>query len=256
MKDEFSDAELLRYSRHLLLPDLDVSGQLALANSRVLVIGLGGLGSPLAMYLAASGVGHLTLVDDDQVELSNLQRQIAHDESGLGLNKARSAARRLQALNSSIEVAVIEHRLDEAELQRQVQAVDLVADCSDNFITRRAVNSACVAGKKPLVSAAAIGLEGQLAVFDARQPESPCYQCLYPELDDEQLSCAQSGVLAPVVGVMGSLQALETLKVLANLGQSLVGRLLLFDAARAQFRELKLARDLDCPVCNGQSDSR
>lgn len=249
MKHEFDDQELLRYSRHILLPEMDVAGQLALANSRVLIIGLGGLGSPVAMYLAASGVGHLTLVDDDRVELGNLQRQIVHSEATVGVNKSESAAAGLRQLNSRVHTTVIDQRLDDRALQQQVTQADLVLDCSDNFPTRRAVNSACVATQTPLVSAAAIRLEGQLAVFDSRDPQSPCYQCLYPELDDEQLSCSESGILAPVVGIMGSLQALEALKLLSGMGQPQHGRLLIFDALRTQFREFKLARDPACKVC-------
>lgn len=249
MKHEFDDEELLRYSRHILLPEMDVAGQLALANSRVLIIGLGGLGSPVAMYLAASGVGHLTLVDDDRVELGNLQRQIVHSEATVGVNKSDSAAVGLRQLNSRVQTTVIDQRLDDSALQQQVTQADLVLDCSDNFPTRRAVNRACVTTQTPLVSAAAIRLEGQLAVFDSRDPQSPCYQCLYPELDDEQLSCSESGILAPVVGIMGSLQALEALKLLAGMGQPQHGRLLIFDALRTQFREFKLARDPACRVC-------
>ncbi len=249
MSKAFSDDELLRYSRHILLPELDVEGQLAISGGQVLMIGLGGLGSPVAMYLSASGVGRLTLVDDDQVELSNLQRQIVHRESSLGQNKAASAARTLAELNSLTEVRVIGRRLNAEELLQQVAAADVVVDCTDNFATRRSINSACVQARTPLVSAAAIGLQGQLAVFDAANPHSPCYQCLYPELDDEQLSCAESGVLAPVVGVMGSLQALEVLKLLARVGQPLLGRLIIFDALQTQFREFKLGRDPNCPVC-------
>lgn len=249
MKDHFSDEELLRYSRHILLPELDVQGQLKLARSRVLIIGLGGLGSPVALYLAASGVGHLVLVDDDRVDLSNLQRQIVHREAALGVNKARSAAKALFEVNSAVAVTVIEARLDEAELEAQARQADVLVDCSDNFITRRAVNRACVAAKTPLVSGAAIRLEGQLAVFDPREAASPCYQCLYPELSDEQLTCAESGVMAPVVGVIGSLQALEAIKLLASVGQASWGRLLLFDALAGQFRHFTLTKDLACPIC-------
>lgn len=249
MKDHFDDDQLLRYSRHILLPQMDLEGQLKLARARVLIVGLGGLGSPVAMYLAASGVGHLTLVDDDRVDLSNLQRQIVHREAAIGENKARSAAQALLAINSGIGLATIERRLDDAELEEQARQVDVVVDCSDNFVTRRAVNRACVTAKTPLVSGAAIRLEGQLAVFDPRQEASPCYQCLYPELPDEQLTCAESGVLAPVVGVIGSLQALEAIKLLAGIGHKSWGRLTLFDAAAGQFRQFTLAKDLACPIC-------
>ena len=248
-----TDEQLLRYSRHILLPQVDVQGQEAFAGARVLIIGVGGLGSPVALYLAASGIGQLVLVDDDIVEISNLQRQIAHVESRIGQPKVSSAAEAATALNHLVQVETIPHRLTEDQLDQQVEKADVVVDCSDNFTTRTSINAACVRAKKPLVSGAAIGLEGQLAVFDSRRDDSPCYQCLYDVTGNENLSCAESGVLAPLVGVMGSMQALEVLKLIGNFGEPLIGRLLLFDAGQTRWRELRLRRDPACGVCGEQS---
>lgn len=247
-----NDDELLRYSRHILLPELDVLGQEKLLNAKVLLVGMGGLGSPAAMYLAAAGVGSLSIADFDHVELSNLQRQIVHGSDRIGMSKVDSAARTLAALNPDTRVVPIEGRLNEKTLATAVQSVDVVLDCSDNFTTRFAINQACVNGKVPLVSGAAIRLEGQITVFDPRQRDSPCYQCLYDEVDDEQLSCAQSGVLAPLVGIIGSMQATEAIKLLAGFGETLVGRLQVLDAKNMTWRELKLARDPQCPVCSSE----
>lgn len=244
-----TDEELLRYSRQVLLAQVDVAGQLKLKASRVLVVGLGGLGSPVALYLAAAGVGELHLADFDRVDLTNLQRQVLHDTTTVGLLKVDSAAARLQAINPDIALVRHSQALDADSLGNVVAAVDLVLDCSDNFTTREAVNAACFAAGKPLVSGAAIRLEGQLSVFDPRQAHSPCYHCLYGQGSEAELSCSEAGVLGPVVGLVGSLQALETLKILAGFGEPLVGRLLLIDAASARFRELRLKRDPHCPVC-------
>ena len=244
-----TDEQLLRYSRHILLPQVDVQGQEAFARARVLIVGLGGLGSPVALYLAASGIGQLVLVDDDRVEISNLQRQIAHTEARLNKDKVASAAEAVAAVNRGIQVEAINKRLSEAELNEQVNRADVVVDCSDNFATRCSVNAACVKNKKPLVSGAAIRLDGQLAVFDSRREDSPCYQCLYEVTGEDNLSCAESGVLAPLVGVIGSLQALEVLKLVGRFGEPLVGRLLLFDAEHTQWRELRLRRDPACSIC-------
>ncbi len=244
-----TDDQLLRYSRHILLPQVDVQGQEAFAKARVLIIGLGGLGSPVALYLAASGIGQLVLVDDDTVEISNLQRQIAHVESRIGQPKVSSAAEAARALNHLVKIETISHRLNEEQLQQQVEKTDVIVDCSDNFTTRTFINAACVRAKKPLVSGAAIGLDGQLSVFDSRRDDSPCYQCLYDVTGNENLSCAESGVLAPLVGVMGSMQALEVLKLIGNFGEPLIGRLLLFDAGQSRWRELHLRRDPTCGVC-------
>ncbi|MCQ4273414.1 molybdopterin-synthase adenylyltransferase MoeB [Pseudomonas kuykendallii] len=249
-----TDDELLRYSRQILLKQIDVDGQLRLKQSRVLIVGLGGLGSPVALYLAAAGVGELHLADFDTVDLTNLQRQIAHDSVSIGRTKVDSAMARLHALNP--EVRLVAHRaaLDADCLADAVAAVDLVLDCSDNFATREAVNAACVATGRPLVSGAAIRLEGQLSVFDPRQVDSPCYHCLYGHGSEAELTCSEAGVVGPLVGVVGSLQALEALKLLAGFGEPLVGRLLLIDAFGSRFRELKVRRDPECPVCGGRND--
>jgi molybdopterin-synthase adenylyltransferase len=244
-------ADLSRYSRQIILPQVDTHGQQLLLDSHVLVIGVGGLGSAAASYLAAAGVGHLTLVDRDHVELSNLQRQIAHRHQDIGRPKAESARDTLQALNPDVEINAINSRLDEALLSRTVAAADVVLDCSDNFPTRFALNRACIAHRKPLVSGAAIRLEGQVAVFRADRAGSPCYQCLFrDEQGEASESCEQAGVLGPLVGVIGSLQALEALKLLLGLGETLDGRLLLFDALHCSFRELRLKPDPHCPSCS------
>lgn len=247
-----NDEQLLRYSRQIMLPDLDIEGQEKLLAARVLILGLGGLGSPVAMYLAATGVGHLVLVDDDDVDLSNLQRQIVHTTERIGQSKVASAAQIIAQLNPEVQVTCLAQRLDQKSLEQHLAEVDLVLDCTDNFSSRFALNAACVATGTPLVSGAAIRMEGQVAVFDSRRPDSPCYRCLYQDQRDEDLSCSESGVLAPLVGVIGSMQALEALKLLTGFGTDLVGRLLLFDARHAQWRELKLARDPDCPVCGNK----
>ncbi|KTC24345.1 molybdopterin-synthase adenylyltransferase [Pseudomonas putida] len=244
-----NDEELLRYSRQILLAQVDIDGQLRLKGSRVLIVGLGGLGSPVALYLAAAGVGELHLADFDTVDLTNLQRQVMHDTAAVGLSKVDSAMARLQAINP--QVALVAHRqaLDDDSLAQAVGAVDLVLDCCDNFATREAVNAACVAAGKPLVSGAAIRLEGQLSVFDPRNPLSPCYHCLYGHGSEAELTCSEAGVLGPLVGLVGSLQALEALKLLAGFGEPLVGRLLLVDALGTRFRELRVKRDPACSVC-------
>ena len=247
-----NDEQLLRYSRQIMLPDVDLVGQEKLLAARVLIIGLGGLGSPVAMYLAAAGVGHLTLVDFDVVDLSNLQRQIAHTSARIGVNKAASAAQSVRELNPEIAIECIEQLLDEHALLDQIKQADVVVDCTDNFQTRFAVNATCVAAKVPLVSGAAIRLEGQVAVFDSRDPNGPCYRCLYEE-DSDDLTCAANGVLAPVVGIIGSVQALETIKLICGFGTNLAGRLLLLDARHSQWRELKLPKDKNCPVCASKS---
>jgi molybdopterin/thiamine biosynthesis adenylyltransferase len=244
-----NDEQLLRYSRQIMLPDVDLDGQDKLLAARVLIIGLGGLGSPVAMYLAAAGVGHLTLVDFDAVDLTNLQRQIVHTTARIGMNKAASAAQSLRELNPDVKIATIEKLLAPDELLAQVKLATVVVDCTDNFQTRFAINAACVAAKIPLVSGAAIRLEGQVAVFDARAETSPCYRCLYEE-DSDDLTCAANGVLAPLVGIIGSMQALETIKLICGFGSSLAGRLLLLDARHSQWRELKLPKDHNCPVCS------
>lgn len=244
-----NDDQLLRYSRQIMLPDVDIAGQEAWLTASVLIIGVGGLGSPVAMYMAAAGVGRLVLVDDDDVELTNLQRQIIHRTETIGQPKVTSAKNALAALNPEVQVDVINGRLSGIDLEKQVAEVDLVVDCSDNFDTRFALNDACVKSKTPLVSGAAIRLEGQVAVFDPRREDAPCYRCLYREAGEDSLTCSESGVLAPLVGIIGSVQAMEALKVLADIGEPLVGKLLLLDGRHMDWRTLKLRRDPECPCC-------
>ncbi|MFK3940840.1 molybdopterin-synthase adenylyltransferase MoeB [Pseudomonas monteilii] len=244
-----SDQALLRYSRQILLPQVDIEGQLRLQRSRVLIVGLGGLGSPVALYLAGAGVGELHLADFDEVDVTNLQRQILHDTVSVGASKVDSALQRLSALNPEVRLVAHRQALDDEALVEAVGAVDLVLDCSDNFATREAVNRACVCQEKPLVSGAAIRLEGQLTVFDTRQAHSPCYHCLYGHGSEAELTCSEAGVLGPLVGLVGSLQALEALKVLAGFGETLVGRLLLIDALGTRLRELRVKRDPACAIC-------
>ncbi len=246
-----NDQQLLRYSRQIMLPDVDIEGQEKLLAARVLVVGLGGLGAPVAMYLAAAGVGHLLLADCDCVDLSNLQRQIIHTTERLEQRKVESAAATLRQLNPDIQLTCFDQRLDEKTLLLQLKNVDLVVDCTDNFAARFAINAACVARRVPLVSGAAIRMEGQVAVFDSRSDSSPCYRCLYDDQSAEDLSCAANGVLAPLVGVIGSMQALEAIRLLVGFGTGLTGKLMLFDARHSQWRELQLPRDPHCPVCAG-----
>lgn len=243
---ELNDEQMLRYSRQIFMPQLDYEGQLKLLNSKALIIGLGGLGSPVALYLAAAGVGTLTLVDFDNVEASNLQRQIIHNESRIGLNKAESAAKAIAELNPEIQTHVISQRLEDNELLNTIQAHDIVIDCSDNFATRFALNDACWQAKKPLISGAVIRMEGQLSVYDPREEDSPCYRCLYKDDSELEATCATNGVLAPVVGIMGSLQATEAIKVLVGTRSPLIGKLLLVDAQSMQFRTLTIPQDSNC----------
>ncbi|MFP8965781.1 molybdopterin-synthase adenylyltransferase MoeB [Pokkaliibacter sp. CJK22405] len=243
-----NDNQLLRYSRHLLLPEIDIDGQQALSEARVLVIGVGGLGCSAAQSLAVSGVGTLVLVDDDVVELSNLQRQILHKEASVGMTKVASAIAAIKELNSECQCVGIDRRLDEAELLAEAARADLVLDCSDNFSTRFLLNRVCFAVKTPLVSGAAIRWEGQVSVFPATD-ESPCYHCLYKEGEEEGLTCSESGVAAPLVGMVGCTQALEAVKLLVGAGTPLSGRLLVLDALSMQWRNFKLPKDPACPVC-------
>lgn len=247
-----NDEELLRYSRQILLPQIDIDGQLRLKQSRVLIVGLGGLGSPVALYLAAAGVGELHLADFDSVDVTNLQRQVVHDSTQVGRSKVDSAMARLAAINSQVKLVPHRKALDEDSLAAVLAQVDLVLDCCDNFSTREAVNAACVAAGKPLVSGAAIRLEGQLSVFDPRRDDSPCYHCLYGHGSEAELTCSEAGVAGPLVGLVGSLQALEALKLLAGFGEPLVGRLLLVDALGTRFRELRVKRDPQCAVCGSR----
>ena len=249
MTKELNDSALLRYSRHILLPEIDIEGQQRLLAARVLVVGAGGLGAPALLYLASAGVGQLTLVDDDTVELTNLQRQVIHDMHTLGQPKVTSAAARLAAINPEVQLRLLNERLAGERLAAEIAAHDLALDCSDNFATRHAINRACVAARVPLVSGAAVRFSGQLAVYDVRDAASPCYHCLFPEEGEASDGpCATFGVLAPLVGVIGSLQAVEAVKLLAGRRPAL-GQLTLYEALEGSFRQLKVPRDPDCPVC-------
>ncbi len=243
------DEELLRYSRQLMLPMVDVAGQEKLARGRVLVIGAGGLGSPVAMYLAAAGVGTLTIVDDDAVELSNLQRQILHRTADIGLPKVESAKATLAALNPLVEVRALGRRLTGEALASAVAEADVVVDGSDNFPTRFELNDVCTRLVTPLVSGAAIRLEGQVTVFDPRRPDSPCYRCLYRDQPELEERCSETGVFTPLVGIIGSLQAAEAMKILLGIGEPLVGRLLLLDLRDSEWRCVRLPKDPACPCC-------
>ncbi|MDI9246182.1 molybdopterin-synthase adenylyltransferase MoeB [Marinobacter sp. CHS3-4] len=251
-----NDEELLRYSRQILLPNFDIDGQARLKSACVLVVGAGGLGCPVALYLGAAGVGHLTIVDDDRIELANLQRQVAFEHGDLGELKAQALAERVRRINPEVTVETIEERLADESLQQQVAAASLVVDCTDNFATRFALNRASVSAGVPLISGAAIRGEGQLSVYDPRDESSPCYHCLYPEQGNEELSCSQAGVIGPLVGMIGATQAMEAIKVITGIGRPLVGRLLLLDAWHMEWREMKLARDPGCPVCGVGSPKR
>ena len=244
-----NDEALLRYSRQIMLPEFDVAGQQALLDAKVLIVGLGGLGSPSAMYLAAAGVGSLALVDHDTVDVSNLQRQIIHDQDSLGRAKVESAARRIAALNPATRIEAIAARLDGPELDAVVDGADVVLDGTDNFAARYAINAACVRNATPLVSGAAIRLEGQVTVIDPRRDDAPCYRCLYGDAGDEALNCAENGVAAPLVGIVGSVQAMEAMKIVAGVGESLAGFVLHLDAKRMEWRKFKLTKDPDCPTC-------
>ncbi|MCW9013542.1 MAG: molybdopterin-synthase adenylyltransferase MoeB [Gammaproteobacteria bacterium] len=245
-----NDEQLLRYSRQILLPQFGVEGQQKLLHAHVLIIGLGGLGSPVAMYLAAAGVGTLTLVDHDIVEISNLQRQIIHRTENINQTKVASAQQNLLALNPEITIHCINHKLDTDELNQLTQQVDVVVDATDNFSSRFAINKACVQNKKPLVSGAAIRMEGQVSVFDMRQTNSPCYRCLYDDEDGSiEETCSENGVMAPMVGIIGSIQAMETLKLISGIGESLTGKLLITDSLYQEWRSMKLKKDSNCPVC-------
>jgi adenylyltransferase/sulfurtransferase len=245
-----TDEQLLRYSRHILLPEIGVEGQQKLLSASALVIGAGGLGSPAALYLAAAGVGTLTLVDGDQVDLTNLQRQILHTTESLGKSKVESGREALARINPEVKVVPIQQRLRDEALDALVASSSVVLDCSDNFATRHAVNRACVRHRKPLVSGAAVRFDGQVSVFDLRDETGPCYHCLFPENAElEEVRCAMMGVFAPLTGIIGTVQAAEALKLLAGVGETLNGRLMILDALAMQWRTIKLAKDLSCPVC-------
>ena len=245
-----NDDQLLRYSRHILLNELGVEGQERLLAASALVIGAGGLGSPVALYLASAGVGHITLVDHDTVDATNLQRQIAHNLARVGLPKAQSAKVAMHAINPEVRIDAIEQRADAALLDRLVPLAHVVLDCTDNFATRHAINRACVRHSVPLVSGAAIRFDGQLSVYDPRDAASPCYACVFPDTDGlEETRCATMGVFAPLVGIVGTMQAAEALKLLAGMGSRLVGRLQMLDGRGMEFTEVRLARNPACPVC-------
>ena len=247
------DTELLRYSRHILLDELGPDAQARFAAGRALVVGMGGLGAPAAQFLAAAGVGRLTICDADHVDLTNLQRQILYAGADVGAPKVDAARARLAAINPEVEIVALARRVDDAALATLVPASDVVLDCTDNFATRHAINRACVAARVPLVSGAALRFDGQLCVFDARDAASPCYHCLFGDGDElEETRCATMGVFAPLVGIVGSTQAAEALKLLARVGTSLAGRLLLVDALAMQWRELRVPRDPQCAVCGGR----
>ena len=247
------DEQLLRYSRHILLPEIGIEGQQRLLDAHVLMIGAGGLGSPAALYLASAGIGTLTICDGDVVDLTNLQRQIVHREAAVGQPKVASARDTLLAINPRVNINAVQERIAGDRLAQLVAAADIVLDGSDNFATRHAVNRACVAARKPLVSGAGIRFDGQLAVFDLRSAQSPCYACLFPEsAETEEMRCAVMGVFAPLVGIIGAMQAAETLKILCGAGDSLNGRLLLLDVLRMDVRTVKLQRDPGCAVCAGR----
>jgi molybdopterin/thiamine biosynthesis adenylyltransferase len=251
-----NDDQLLRYSRHILLDDIGIEGQQRLLDAHALVIGAGGLGSPVALYLGSGGVGRLTIVDHDRVDVTNLQRQIAHDLARVGTPKARSAARSIAAINPDVQVDARVMRADAALLDELVPQADVVLDCTDNFNTRHLVNAACVRYGKPLVSGAAIGFDGQVSVYDTRRDDAPCYACLFPaEATFEEVACATMGVFAPLVGIVGTVQAAEALKLLAGAGRSLAGRLLMLDGRTMEWNDIRLQRQPECTVCGHRRGS-
>ena len=244
------DEQLLRYSRHILLEEIGIEGQQRILASRALIIGAGGLGSPVALYLGSAGVGHITVVDHDVVDLTNLQRQVAHNMASIGQTKVASIQRAIAAINPEVQVEVLQTRADAALLDTLVAQADVVLDCCDNFATRQGINASCVKHRKPLVSGAAIRFDGQISVYDARDSNSPCYACIFsPTTTFEETRCATMGVFAPLVGIIGSMQAAEALKLLSKTGQSLAGRLLMLDGRSMEFSEVRIARQSDCPVC-------
>lgn len=247
-----NDEQLLRYSRHILLDELGVEGQEKLLAAHAVVVGAGGLGSPVALYLASAGVGRITLVDHDTVDATNLQRQIAHNLERLGQPKAESARAAMHAINPEVRIDTVLQRADAALLDQLLPGADVVLDCTDNFATRHAINRASVRHRVPLVSGAAIRFDGQLSVYDPRDAESPCYACIFPDTDGlEEVRCATMGVFAPLVGIIGTMQAAEALKLLSGMGSRLVGRLTMLDGRGMEFTEVKLSRNPGCPVCGG-----
>jgi molybdopterin-synthase adenylyltransferase len=246
-----NDDQLLRYSRHILLDDIGIEGQEKILASHAVLIGAGGLGSPAAMYLASAGVGRITLVDDDEVDLTNLQRQIVHTTARIGSPKVESARAALLAINPDIEITALRERVSGERLSQLVRGASVVLDCCDNFATRHAVNRACFEHGVPLVSGAAIRFDAQLSVYDPRNPVSPCYACLFPESQGfEDAACSTMGVFAPLVGIAGSMQAAEALKLITGAGEPLTGRLSMLDGRRMEWTTIGVARDPKCPVCN------
>lgn len=243
------DDTLLRYSRQIMLPEIDAEGQEKLAQARVLIIGMGGLGSPISLYLAAAGVGHLVIVDFDKVDLSNLQRQIVHSTPDIGRLKVQSAVESIGTLNPLVKISAIERALNDEELLEQVEQADVVVDATDNLSTRFAINAACVQARTPLVTGAAIRMEGQIMVYRPEVADAPCYRCLYRSNDEINETCTQSGVIAPLLGIIGSIQALETMKLIIDIGETLTGRLLLLDALRMEWHSVNIKKNPNCPVC-------
>jgi len=245
-----NDEQLLRYSRHLLLEEIDIAGQEKLLNAHALIIGVGGLGSAAAPYLAAAGIGHITLVDDDQVELTNLQRQIMHTEKMLGKSKVMSGKEFLQQLNAGAHIETIQAKATVSLLDELLPSVDIVLDCTDNFATRQLINASCFKHQTPLVSGSALRFDGQISVFDPRNPASPCYACIFsPNEQFEETSCSSMGIYSPLVGIIGAMQAAQALQVIIGFGEPLVGRMLLWNARSTQIDEFKISRNPECPVC-------
>jgi adenylyltransferase/sulfurtransferase len=252
-----TDEQLLRYSRHILLDALGIEGQERILSGHALVIGAGGLGSPAALYLASAGIGKLTLVDDDTVDFTNLQRQILHTQARVGMAKAESGRQALHAINPEVDIVPLRERLAGQVLDDLVATVDVVLDCTDNFATRHAINRACVHHRRPLVSGAAIRFDGQISVYDLSRDDSPCYHCLFPEGEDaDEVRCAVMGVFAPLTGIVGTTQAAEALKLVAGIGESLAGRLLLLDALEMEWRSVRFGRDPACAVCGPNGGAR
>lgn len=250
-----TDDQLLRYSRHILLPEIGIEGQERLLGSHAVVIGAGGLGSPIALYLASAGVGRITICDDDRVDLTNLQRQIVHRTESIGWKKVESARATLASINPEVAIVPLAQRVGERELAQLAGAADVVLDASDNFATRHAVNRACVEHRKPLVSGAALRFDGQISTFDLRRADAPCYACLFPEsTENEDVPCSVMGVFAPLTGIIGTIQAAEALKLMAGIGEPLTGRLLLVDALTMELRTIRLVRDPACPVCQAREE--
>lgn len=246
-----NDQQLLRYSRQIMLPQIDIEGQQKIITAKVLIVGAGGLGSPASIYLAAAGIGQITIYDDDKINLSNLQRQISYHTNDIGVDKVISTQDTLKRINPEVKVVAVKQRLQGERLMEEVKNADIVLDCCDNFSTRFAVNSACVKQKTPLVSGAAIRFEGQISVFTHGSNSSPCYNCLYVNHNEATPNCASNGVIAPVTGIVGSVQAMEALKLAAGIGECLIGRLLLLDGLAMQWNEMKFTKNSECPTCGG-----